>query len=114
MKPKLDYTILQPTEADIQKSILDYLRTRGYFCWRNNTGMQRSQYDGRERFIRYGLVGSGDLLGLTKEGRFFSIEVKRPGKKPTPEQIEFMATINQMKGLALVAYNVDDVIKAGL
>lgn len=114
MKPKLDYTVILPTENEIQKSILDYLRTRQYHCWRNNTGMHRAMYGDKERFVRFGQVGSGDILGMTRAGRFFSIEVKRPGKKPTSEQLDFIKKVHENNGLAFVASSIDDVINAGL
>lgn len=101
-------------EAGIQRAILDYLEIRQYFCWRNNTGAAVSSYNGKSRFFRYGLIGSGDILGLTKAGRFFSVEVKAPGKKPSENQENFIAKVNASGGLAFVAYDVDDVIAAGL
>jgi len=96
-------------EKDIQKAILEYLQIKGYFCWRNNTGAQSSQYNGKTRFFQYGFKGSGDILGLTKEGKFFSIEVKAKGKKPTDSQVEFIQNITKNKGIAFVAYSVEDV-----
>lgn len=104
--------VLPPTpEAFTQKAILDYLRSRGYVCWRNNTGGRPwNDKFGKSRVMTFGFKGSGDILGLTKEGRFFTIEVKRRGKKPTPEQIEFMDRILQSNGIAILAYSVDDVI----
>jgi hypothetical protein len=96
-------------EKDIQKAILEYLQIKGYFCWRNNTGAVTNSYNGKERFFRYGKAGSGDILGLTKEGKFFSIEVKAKGKKPTPAQVEFIRNITCNKGIAFVAYSVEDV-----
>lgn len=41
--------------------------------WRNNTGS--TDYGGR-RFVKYGLPGSPDLLGLATNGRFIGWEVK--------------------------------------
>jgi hypothetical protein len=97
---------LKASEQDIQRAILEYLALRGYFCWRNNTGGFR---DKRDHFYIFGKVGSGDILGLTKEGRFFSIEVKAPGKKPTDHQRDFIASVNKNKGLAFVATSLEDV-----
>lgn len=100
--------LIQATETEIQKSILDYLiGVKHFFCWRNNTGGLNTD----TRFIRFGKVGSGDILGLTKEGRFFSIEVKRPGKKPTEDQIEFMNAVAFNNGIAFVATCLEDVFK---
>jgi hypothetical protein len=98
----------KPLEKDIQRAILDYLKAKKYFCWRNNTG---GFIDNRNHFYQFGSVGSGDILGMTQEGRFFSIEVKRPGGQPTWNQVQFMNEVNRNKGLAFVAYSVDDVEK---
>jgi hypothetical protein len=98
-------------EADIQRQILQYLGLR-HFCWRNNTGGFRNK---RDHFYQFGKVGSGDILGVKKPtGQFFSIEVKKKGKKPTDHQIEFMGKVQSAGGIAFVAYSVDDVIRAGL
>jgi len=100
---------LKVSEKEIQKTILDYLHLRGIFAWRNNTGAFRSVYNGKERFHRFGTPGSGDILGLTKQGKFFSIEVKAPGNKVTPDQERFMTEVRANQGIAFVAYSVDDV-----
>lgn len=100
-------------EKDILKQILEYLQAMGFFCWRNNTGAQPMEYKGRSRFLRFGKVGSGDILGIMKDGRFFTIEVKRPGQKPTPAQVEFMDEVRRNGGIAVVATSVYDVIQAG-
>jgi hypothetical protein len=51
--------------------------------WQNNTGALTSG----TRFIRYGLPGSSDILGLTPNGRFIACEckVKRDTVKPLQE-----------------------------
>jgi hypothetical protein len=97
------------SEKDIQKSILEYLQIKGYVCWRNNTGAMAGSHNGKKWFMRFGAIGSGDIFGLTKEGRFFSIEVKAKGKKPSPAQVQFIQQIMANKGIAFVAYSVDDV-----
>lgn len=103
--------VIVATEKDTQRAILDFLRLNGIFCWRNNTG---GFVDKRDHFYQFGKVGSGDILGLTKTGRFFSIEVKAPGKKPTDKQIEFINSVNASGGLAFVAHSLDDVMEQDL
>jgi hypothetical protein len=54
--------------------------------------------------------GVSDIIGcIPKTGRFLAIEVKRPGGKPTPEQQQFIDTINAAGGLAFVARSVEEV-----
>jgi hypothetical protein len=57
---------------------------------RNNVGVARNvDDDGRERFIRFGLGrGSPDLIViLAPLGRIVGLEVKKPGERPTAEQL---------------------------
>lgn len=98
----------KPKEQDILNAILSYLHYRRICVWRNNTGGFKNK---QGHFYTFGLKGSGDILGLTKEGRFISIEVKVPGRKPTPNQVQFMETVNANRGLAFVATSVEDVQK---
>lgn len=104
------------SEKQVQGAILDYLKLRQIFCWRNNTGARKFDYrrkDGKvtHNFFQWGKPGSGDILGVLKDGRFFSIEVKAVGKKPSPSQEEFMAEVRKNNGIAFVAYSVEDVAK---
>ncbi len=99
------------SEKQILAAILEYLQIKGYFCWRNNTGGFEGQLG---NFYRFGYPGSGDILGLTRTGRFFSIEVKRENKRPTETQLAFMDQINNSGGLAFVAYSIGDVEAVGL
>lgn len=106
---------LTPTESQTQAAILQYLTARGHFVWRNNTGMHRATYGGKERFIRFGKNGSSDIVGAQRgTGRFVAVEVKRHGNKPTPDQVWFIESVKAIGGIAVVAFSVDDVINAGL
>lgn len=99
---------LQPTEHEIQAGILEYLLARGYYVWRNNSGgFRKGDY-----FVKVGKKGSADIIGIHRDGsgRFLAIEVKRPGGKATPEQLEFIGAINMAGGKAFVAHSVDEVI----
>ena len=103
-------------ESDIQRVILDYLqRVRHYFCWRNNIGAgQFFTRDGTARYASYGKKGSGDIIGLNHQGRFFSIEVKRPGENPKPHQIDFVNQVVSSGGIAIVAHSLEEVMNQGL
>lgn len=74
--------------------------------WKNN----RNQ----KHFMRFGEIGSGDILGLTRSGRFFSIEVKRPGNKPTDDQVRFMEDVKRNNGIAFVATCLEDIEQSEL
>ena len=91
-------------EGPTQKDILNYLKKRGIYHWRNNTGAVK-------RFgvwIRYGKEGSPDILG--SRGVMFGIEVKDAGKKPSSEQLEEHEKIRRSGGHVLVAWSLDDVL----
>jgi len=96
------------TETDILKTIRLRLTKYGRY-FRNNTGVLKDQ-NGRP--VKFGLaVGSSDLIGWTKTDRgaiFTAIEVKRPGKKPTEKQQNFINTVNENGGIAFVAFSADD------
>ena len=100
-----------PTESQIQKSILEWLRWHKFFVWRNNSGMQVLPGKDKYYVVRQGIKGSSDIIGILPGGQFLAIEVKRPGNKPTPDQDAFMEKINTLGGVAFVAYSIDDVEK---
>lgn len=98
-------------ESEIQRTILDYLRIKGHFPIRINT-QGVPMWQGKELLgWRKGpMVGVADILGVTKSGQFFAIEVKRPGGKPTDSQLSFLKEISDHNGIAFVAYDLNDVI----
>lgn len=59
----------------------------------------------------YGMSGVPDIVGLYK-GRFFAIEVKRPGGKPKPWQNLVMNAITLAGGLVIVAECLENVMVA--
>lgn len=100
-------------EKDIQSQCLQYLTLTGIFCWRQNQGAFTGDYKGKRRFVRFSTMpGISDILGILKPtGRFLAIEVKRPGNKPSPEQLAFLDVVRANGGLALVVYSLDDLIE---
>ncbi len=98
----------QSTEHAIQLQIMEYLALKGIFAWRNNSGTLR---DRRGIPVRFGKVGSSDILGVAPDGKFLAIEVKRPkgtwGLQPAQE--EFMTEVLKRGGYAGVATCPEDV-----
>src|SRR5437016_1004860 len=74
-----------PLEKEIQLSICHYLELRKHFWWRNNSGAFKTERGG---FIRFGTPGSPDII-VVHVGHPYFLEVKRPGTKQSPDQIEF-------------------------
>lgn len=103
----------KPLEKDIQKAILDYLALRRIPAWRVNSGAMVGEYKGKRRFMRFnGAAGHSDIAGVLSGGRALFIECKRPGGKPTPDQLAFIETMKATGALAFVATSVADVERA--
>lgn len=109
-----------PSETQLVKACLEYLRLRGVMAWRNNSGATPYKgKDGKGRFVRYGLKGSSDILGVIpltvsgdgdrERGRFLGVEVKVPGKGPTEDQKQFLQNVTAAGGVALVVHSVDEL-----
>lgn len=108
-------------ETRIQRNIMIAISQLGHTVWRNETGSfwtgKPIHKDGRTvtlataRMIPCGLcVGSSDLIGITKTGRFFAIEVKTPEGRVSKEQEQFIDHIESMNGIAGVARSVQDAL----
>ena len=106
-------------EKYIQKSILQYLNIRGYVCKRNNAGMARDSYHGKERFFKVGEAGWPDIEGITNKnhqrgsGVYFGIEVKSEKGILSQSQRWIGQRILDTNGIYFIARNLDDVIAKG-
>lgn len=96
-------------ESAVLRGCLDYLHARGVMCWRNNTGAFKPQSGG---FVRYGMTGSADIIGICKDGRFLAVECKCKGGCPSAEQLHFQKQIKKNGGVALIVYSVEELIRA--
>lgn len=81
-------------EQTIQKKIMNWLRDNGF--WHFKT-------------ITCNRAGIPDIIGCTPGGLFFGIEVKRPGGKVSDIQNYNIREIQNRRGIAFVAYSVEDV-----
>lgn len=52
--------------------------------------------------------GVSDLIGVLRDGRFFALEVKRPGEKPSANQAAFLALVREAGGAAGVVERWED------
>lgn len=95
-------------ENAVLEQCLDYLHVKQIFAWRNNTGAVKVG----KRFIRFGYVGSSDIIGITKDGRFLAVECKREkgGVLSEPQKV-FLEEINRNGGVAICVHSVLDLIK---
>ena len=98
-----------PREIERQAGIVRYLMQEprvAFFVRQNSGATQRHStivwfY---KLFIRGGEARNGkgisDLYGLLKDGRFFALEVKVPGKITTPDQAVFLRTVAEHGGIS--------------
>lgn len=73
-------------------------------AWRNNTGALKS---GR-RFIRFGIPGSPDVLGMFRGGKIFGIECKTSSGRLSPFQKWWRALIVGLGGYYGVARSYEE------
>jgi len=99
------------TEHDIQGQILEWLSLHRIFHYRNNTGAVKASWNGKERFVRYGVKGAPDIIAVSK-GRYIGIEVKRAGKGLSDNQVEFRDALLEAGGTYIVACCLQDVLSA--
>jgi hypothetical protein len=83
-----------------------YLKLRHIYCWSNPSGAVRIRPG---KFMSFGLKGSSDILGILPGGRFLAVECKAEDGRLSPEQREFLETVKQQGGMAIVARSCRDV-----
>lgn len=104
----------KPRETEIQADILEALRALGHFAWRQNN-IPVPIIVGKERvfkgFRKSLTPGIPDVMAVRKgDGRFIAVEVKRPGKRPSEDQMIFLDQVRRKGGIAIVATSIDDVL----
>lgn len=103
-------------ESQVVDACMKWLWAHGVFCWRNNTGALR---DKKNRLIRFGKVGSPDIIGIAPwsschRGRFIGVECKSDIGKLTPHQEAFCEQVTTHSGIYIVARSIDDLEAAGI
>ena len=92
-------------EKDIQNAIMQYLRAKKIFCYRNNTGAVKTDHG----FYSYGSVGSPDVICVVN-GIFIGIEVKSSTGRQSAMQKRWQEALEEAGGTYILARSVDDVI----
>lgn len=96
-------------ESVIQSAILDFLRCKNIYAWRNNNQGRIIQTKVGAIMGQSFAAGTSDILGCLPNGKFLAIEVKRPGGKVTAGQANFIDRIRSCGGVAIIATSVDEV-----
>ena len=102
--------ILDRKKAAALVEVLKALRTHPAVAWceRMNSGVARIG----GRFVRFGWPGCPDVLGQLRDGRLLGCEVKGPAGKLRPEQAVFLDRIRAAGGVAFIARDCHDVLRA--
>lgn len=100
-------------EKDIQRQICEWLELKKFFFWRsNNIPVFGRSNDGTKRFRalpKYTPRGLPDIIVICA-GKFYAIEVKRPGQKLRLEQSEFKIKCFKHGSNYITAFCLEDVI----
>lgn len=91
-------------EADVLKAAMDALTMFGFRPERRNImAVEVVSPKGKRRLVRNGAPGQADISATVPSGphrgKRVEIEVKRPGERPRPEQVEFLRSVNESGGL---------------
>ncbi len=106
------------SEAEILKQCLEFLSyLPGVVAWRCNSGAVVGEHNGKRRFVKFSSAkGLSDIIGVIRMacgartiGRFLAVECKAEKGKLTPDQANFLASIELIGGLALCVRSVDEL-----
>ena len=95
---------IQLSEADIQDQIIALLEVHGALVLENRSHSVLDQIAGGGK-----AKGSPDLIAALPGGRTLWIEVKRPGQKQKPKQIEWQAQLKERGHKYVLATSIEDL-----
>lgn len=103
---------LEPSEKEIQNSVLDYLAILpDCMAWMNHsTAIFDPATKSFRRPSRYFRKGTSDVLGIYK-GKPLAIEIKSKIGRLTKEQKDFIEEFKRHGGIAFMARSLEDVIQ---
>jgi hypothetical protein len=101
---------LQPKEKDVEASICQWLRVKGFFFWKQT---QSGYFDSARKCFRkhaspYVKAGVPDIIVIYK-GRFIGIEVKSKSGKQSIGQLDFERDVLLSDGIYFIARSIEDV-----
>lgn len=103
---------IDPLENQIEQQILDYLKAKGIFAWKNP---RAGYYDAKIRRFRkhtskHAINGVSDIIAV-HQGKAIFIEVKKKGGVVSDDQKRFIENAQNSGGIAFVARSVEDVYR---
>jgi hypothetical protein len=101
-------------ESDLIKACLDYFALKKILAWRNNSGAMKYTYTRRNGqirncFMRFGAVGSPDIIAVIK-GQFVGVECKDRYGKQSPAQKEFEANLKKAGGKYFLIRTIEELV----
>lgn len=103
-------------EGDLVRACIQLLTARGWLALRQNVArIVLTDAKGKRRMLRQGEVGMVDVLAFMGFNGVYTdvlgIECKRPGNKPTPEQLDMHARLRAHHVRVLTIYDIADLAK---
>lgn len=112
--------IIKQTENEVKRDISQFLSWNKIPHWRQNSGGREAEHRGKRRWFWFmqwlwpakdeGFVFL-DIGGLFLDGRYFEVEIKKTGGKPTKVQYKTIDFINKSNGVALWADSLEMFIE---
>jgi hypothetical protein len=92
-------------EATVLHDCLRYLKKRGIFAYRQNTGTLWT--NGQP--VSFGYPGSADITGILPDGRRLEVECKSATGKQSSKQKQFEEKIRASGGVYILTRSVEDL-----
>jgi len=99
-------------ETDLVRQIIQLLNLRGHLVQRTQSGMVKvtNKY-GKHHMMKFAQAGTSDITGCSRDGRHIAVECKIRPNKPTELQEQYLEEVRKRGGIALVAYDLDDILR---
>ena len=99
----------KPANA-IAEPVIEYLRARGAYVWRNiSGGRYQGSASGQRRFVAFGAPGISDVMAVYR-GKFLAIEIKAGRDLMTDHQRKFAEGVQSAGGLFVECRALGDVV----
>lgn len=109
---------MKRVEQQIHKAVADHLRQRGVpglLFWHTPNGARITGRRGHiQGAIARGLgvrAGVSDILAF-HDAKFFALELKAPGGRPTEDQLKFHDEVRANGGYVCMAEGIDEALRA--
>lgn len=77
--------------------------------YRNNTGGMKGSHKGKGWFVRFGVPGAADIIGILSGGRFLAVECKAGKGRQSPEQEMFQRAVEEAGGVYWLVWSADEL-----